>query len=243
MSKLAGDHIQIVVDGYDLTGDSNSLTVSDRRDAYDVTAFGDTVHKFIPGKRLVSIEHAGFMNTAAARSHPVLNGAAVAGVVSVLVGHNAAPASGDLMYSIGVRQGKYRSAVAAGSYVPFAANFANIGDLGGWGQALAALASFTTTSNGASVDYGAATTQGGAVFLHIVQPAASDTYSIVVEGSATGAFSGEQTTLATFSLNASARGSERLAIQGTIPRYARWKATRSGSAGDTVQIALNLVRF
>ena len=46
-----------------------------------------------------------------------------------------------------------------------------------------------------------------------------------------------------FSLDASALGSERVAIAGTISRYTRWRATRSGSAGETVKIAVNLIRF
>ncbi len=49
MAKLAGDHVQVLVDGYELTGDSNKITVSDVRDMYDVTAFADAVHRFIAG--------------------------------------------------------------------------------------------------------------------------------------------------------------------------------------------------
>jgi len=87
------------------------------------------------------------------------------------------------------------------------------------------------------------TINGGSAFLHVLQAAGSDTYTIIVEGSATGAFSGEEVTLATFTLEASAQGSERIAISGTVHQYVRFKATRSGSAGDTVKIAASLVRF
>jgi len=66
----------------------------------------------------------------------------------------------------------------------------------------------TNTTNGGSVDNGAATTSsGGASFLHITEAAASDTYTITLEGSTTGSFSGEQSTLATFTLDASDDGS------------------------------------
>jgi len=41
MTKLAGDHVQILVGGYELTGDSNRLNINDSRDTFDVTAFGD----------------------------------------------------------------------------------------------------------------------------------------------------------------------------------------------------------
>ena len=111
-----------------------------------------------------------------------------------------------------------------------------------WGVALAVPVEFTNSSNGSSVDNGAASSNGGAAYLNVLTAAGADTYTIVVEGSATGAFSGEQSTLATFTLNASALGSERAAISGTIPQYTRWKATRSGSAGDTVKIAVALIR-
>jgi hypothetical protein len=130
-----------------------------------------------------------------------------------------------------------------GSVVPFSATFANRGELGGWGVALGVPVEFTNTSQGPAIDHGAASTEGGVAFLHVLAAASTDTYTIVVEGSTTGAFGGEENTLATFTLDASALGSEFLTLSGSIPRYTRWKATRTGSAGDPVRIAVSLVRF
>ena len=243
MSQLAGDHVQVLVGGYELTGDSNSITVSDKRDMIDATAFADDVHQFIPGKRAASLDHAGYLDAATAGSHPVLKGAAVSGTVSVILGQNTDPTEGDPMFSLPVLQGKYGTTPAQDNVIPFAAMFNNASDLGGWGKALAVPVSFTNSSNGSAVDNGVSSSNGGAAFLHVLQAAASDTYTLTVEGSTSGAFAGEETTLATFTLDAAALGSERVAITGTIPRYTRWKATRSGSAGDTVQISINLVRF
>lgn len=243
MPALAGDHVQVLVAGYELTGDSNSLNISDKRDMYDVSAFGDAAHKFVPGRRAMSLDHAGYLNAAAAGSHPVLRGATMDGVVSVLLGQNAAAVVGDPMFSLFTLQGKYNAMTEVGKFVPFGAMFVNKGTLGGWGTALAVPVSFTNTTNGTSVNNGGATTKGGAAFLHILAAAASDTYGITVQGSTTGAFAGEETTLAAFTLNASALGSERVAISGTIPQYTRWRAVRTGSAGNTVRIAVNLVRF
>ena len=242
MTKLAGDHVQALVDGYELTGDGNRITFNDAYDTYDVTAFSDPAHRFIRGKRKASLEHSGYMNADAARSHPVLKGAALEGVISVLLGQNADPAVGDPAYSLAGLQGQYKTMPKLGEFIPFNARFANRGTLGGWGVALAVPTTFTNDSNGSSVDNGAASSNGGAAYLHILQAAASDTYTITVEGSSTGAFSGEESTLATFTLDASSIGSERQAISGSIPRYTRWKAVRTGSAGDTVEIAINLVR-
>jgi hypothetical protein len=243
MGQLAGDHVQVLVDGYDLTGDHNKIAIQDSRTMLEAAAFGDAVQKFITGQRKASLEHNGYMNAAAARSHPVLKSAEVSGVVSVLLGQNAAPAVGDPVYSLASLQGKYNTLPEAGKVIPFSATFANRGLQGGWGVALAVGATFTNTTTGSGVDNGASTANGGAAHLHILTNAASDTYTIIVEGASNSGFSSGLVTLATFTLNASAKGSERIAISGTIPRYTRWKATRTGTAGDTVKIAVSLVRF
>lgn len=243
MPALAGDHTQVLVGGYELTGDSFRLVLSDGVDMHDVTAFGDAVHRFIPGQRMAGIEHGGYLNSAAAQSHPVLKSGVFEGVVSVLLGQNIAPVVGDPTFSLGTLQGQYQTMPERGTFVPFSARFANKGELGGWGVALAVPISFTNSTNGTSVDNGASSANGGAAFLHVLQAAASDTYAITIEGSSSGAFAGEQTTLATFTLNASALGSQRVSVGGTIPRYTRWKAVRTGSAGNTVKIAVSLVRF
>jgi len=242
MPQLAGDHVQVLVGGYELTGDSNSITISEARDMYDVTTFGDAVHKFIGGRRLISLDHAGFLDAAVGRSHPVLKGNVFSGIVSVLMGQNAAPAGGDPMFSLSVLQGQYKSMAEFNKALPFAAKFATLGNRGGWGKALAAPTQITNTANGAGQDNGAATTKGGAAFLHILTAVASDTYSFVVQGSTASNFS-SPTTLATFTLNGSAINSERIEIAGTIPQYTRWVATRTGSAGNPVKFAINLVRF
>jgi hypothetical protein len=101
---------------------------------------------------------------------------------------------------------------------------------------------FTDSVVGTMVDNVAASPKGGSVHLHVLTAAATDRYTFVVEGSSTGAFAGEQT-IWTFTLNAAAVGSERVAISVPIPRYTRWKATRTGSAGNTVRAAVSLVRF
>ena len=243
MSKLAGDHVQVLVGGYALTGDSNRININDSRMLYDVTAFGDGVHQYIPGQRMMAVQHAGYLNNDSARSHPVLSGNAVDGVFSVLVGQNTDPAEGDPMFSLGTQQTRYGTLPQVNKFVPFNAAFANRGDLGGWGVALAVPTDFTTSSNGGAVDNGVASSNGGMVCLHLLSAAASDTYTITVEGSATGAFSGEESTLATFNLDASAIGSEHQLISGAIPQYTRWKAVRAGSAGDTVSLAISLIRY
>lgn len=240
---LAGDHLKVLVGGYELTGDGHKLIVNDQRNTYEVTAFGDVVHTFIPGARLMTLDHAGYMNAAAARSHPVLKSAELKGVVTVMLGQNADPEVGDPIYSLYAQQGKYGTLPEVATYIPFRALFASYDGRAGWGVALAVPVSFTNSTSGSVINNGAESIKGGAVSLHILQAAAADTYTLTVEGSTTGAFSGEQTTLATFSLNASALGAEFKTLNGTIAQYTRWKAVRSGSADDPVRAAVSLIRY
>ena len=243
MTQLAGDHVQILVGGYELTGDSNQVTVNDARAMLDSTTFADAVQNFIPGRRNTSLEHAGFINPATGQSHPALKSAELSGVVSVLLGQNADPVVGDPVYCLKILQNRYSVNPQVGQVIPFSATFNNVGEVSGWGAILAAPIAFTNSINGSSVDNGAQTIGGGAAHLHILQNAASDTYSIKVQGATDAGFTTGVVDLATFTLDASAIGSERIEISGTIPRYTRFMATRSGSAGDTVEIAVFLVRF
>lgn len=240
---LAGDHVQILVGGYELTGDSHQMAFNDSRALLEKTAFGDAVHNFLPGQLTSRLQHNGFLNAAAARSHPVLRGVTVDGVVSILLGQNADPVVGDPTYSLVVQQERYQTMPQSGQIIPFSADFPNRGDVCGWGVALAVPVTFTNSITGSAVDGGAASSNGGAAVLHLLQAAASDTYTIIVEGADDSGFTSNVVTLATFTLDASALGSERVGINGTISRYTRWRATRSGSAGDTVEAAVNLIRL
>ncbi len=107
---FAGNFIQVLVNGYELTGDSNHVTIDDKRDTYDVTAFGDLAHNFLPGVRTFALDYAGYLNANAAGSHSIIRGAAVKGIVSLLVGGNAPPAAGNPVYSLLAQQGKYYDA-------------------------------------------------------------------------------------------------------------------------------------
>jgi hypothetical protein len=239
---LAGDHVQVLVGGYELTGDLNAVQFQEQRQMLPAVAFGEAVEKSVGGRRQSQVTHTGYLNAQAARAHPVLHGVSVEQAVSVLVGNNAAPTVGSLAYSLAIRQQQYQVLPKLNEVIPFNATFAPRGQAGGWGVALTPPTTLTNTTNGSSVDHGAATTRGGSAYLHILQTAASDTYTLTVQGSNSGAFSGEETTLATFTLNASALGAERLGIAGTLPRYTRYRAVRTGSAGNPVKLAVILVR-
>ena len=105
---------------------------------------------------MMSLQHAGFMNSAEAGSHPVLQGAAVDGVFSLYLGQNAAPAAGDPVLSLLARQGRYGALPQVNRMIPFRAGFANRGEDGGWGIALTQPVAVTGTTDGEAVDNGVA---------------------------------------------------------------------------------------
>ena len=155
MPKLAGDHVQVLIDGYDMTGDSNRVSINESRNLFDATAFGDEVHKFTPGQRMMAVQHAGFMNSVEAGSHPALKGADVDGLFSVYLGENAEASAGDPVFSMQTQQGRYGVLPQVHQLIPFQAVFANRGDNGGWGIALANPRHVIGSSAGSAMDVGA----------------------------------------------------------------------------------------
>ncbi len=243
MSKLSGDHVQVLVDGYDITGDSNHVSINEDRDVFDITAFRDEARKFIPGQRMMAVRHAGFMNSGEAGSHPVLKGADLAGLFSVYVRENAEPRTGDPVFSMLARQGRYGALPQFNRMIPFQAVFANQDENGGWGVALTNPKHVIGSSAGDALDNGAATDGGALACLHVLDAAASDAYTFSIEGSDSGAFAGEESVLATFALDGRALGSEQVKINRIIPRYARWVATADPAARDGAKIAISLIRI
>ena len=238
---LAGDHVQVLVGGYELTGDTNKIGIDDSRKLLDTTSFGMASERYIAGQRSMMLAHNGYLNPETSASHPVMQGVAVDGVVSVLIGQNAEPVIGDPVYNLLTIQQMYESNAEVGQVIPFSAKFANRGALGGWGVALAIPVTITNSTTGSNVDNSGASSAGGAVFLHILNATSTDTYALTVEGSADGSTGWTQ--IATFTLDGSELGSERVAITGAVPRYMRYKATRTGSAGDNLELAVSLLRF
>ena len=243
MSKLTGDHVQVLVDGYDITGDSNHVSINEDRDVFDITAFRDKVRKFIPGQRMMAVQHAGFMNSGEAGSHPVLEGADLAGQFSVYVRENAEPAAGDPVFSMQKRQGRYGTLPQFNRMIPFQAVFASQDENGGWGVALANPRHVIGSASGGALDNGASTDGGGLACLHVLDAAASDVYTFSIEGSDSGAFAGEESVLATFALDGRTIGSEQVKINKIIPRYARRVATADPAARDRIKIAMSLIRI
>lgn len=106
------------------------------------------------------------------------------------------------------------------------------------GVILAALDSINSTSNGTSVDNGAATTNGGTAMLHVPVNTRNGNITIKVQHSADNSTWAD---LATFAaVTSSTKTSERLSVASgtTVNRYLRASYTVAGSTGSaTIAVA------
>jgi len=106
------------------------------------------------------------------------------------------------------------------------------------GVILANATTVTIDTDGTAVDNGADTTNGAVFHLHVTAFSGLTSDAILVEGSTTGAFSGEETTIATF---ASVTGltSERVVVTGTVPRHLRVVDDVTGIGSITRTVAVS----
>lgn len=106
------------------------------------------------------------------------------------------------------------------------------------GEILENATTVTVDTNGTTHDSGAATTNGAILHLHVTAFSGFTSDAITVEGSATGAFGGEETTIATFT-TVTGLTSERLAITGTVHRYLRVVDDVTGTGSITRLVAIS----
>lgn len=98
-----------------------------------------------------------------------------------------------------------------------------------WGKALARRISgaISSTTVFDVVDFLAGSSVGAVAHLH-VYAGISAIFNFTIHQSATGLYAGEETVFATFTANGSTRTAEVVDITGTVQRYQRLTATRTG---------------
>lgn len=96
----------------------------------------------------------------------------------------------------------------------------------------------TADTDGTALDNGAATTNGAVFHLHVTAYSGFTSDDIIVEGSATGAFAGEESTVATFA-QVTALGAERVEVTGSIPRHLRVADNVTGTGSITRLVAVS----
>ena len=149
---------------------------------------------------------------------------------SFLFGGGAEPDFGDPAYLLGSIQVSAPAGLDGQAHV-LTADFLPNGrtSVNPFGVVLHPETNINATTLGDSVDNGAATSGGWHANLHITATSSGD-YEFRIEQSATGAFSGEETTLATFTLDGSAIGSEELSGSGSVAQHVRFVATKTAGS-------------
>jgi hypothetical protein len=231
MAKLSGKNALILIGGYSLSTYASAYEITQDAGAIEVTGFSDGSKNFIPGLPSAKMAIDMMWDSTAGSVHTALAAASSTGIVTI------APegyALGTPSLSMPFLKVSYSPKSAPDARIDvgsinFESSGNNAGVENGW---MLAHATITNTATGTSVDdptAGAVTAVCGAS-LHIRTAAAADTYVVKVQHSTNDS---TWVDLITFTANGSAITSERQAVaSGTINRYRRVIATRTGSAGN-----------
>jgi hypothetical protein len=240
MTKYAGNWTGVWFAGYALSGYSNQFTYGFDYGKVDLTGFQE-VENGAPGQLKTAADITAMLDPADNASFEALStpGGILERVLMIAHGNYAAPAIGDAVFCMTATQFTHNLALATRAAVIQAINFESQDDLPDLGV-LHAAATITETTVFAVVNNGAQSLAGGAAYLEIMAALAADTYAIIVEDSINGTTG--WATIATFTLDASAIGSQRIGIAGTIKQYTRVTATRTGSAGNSLPLVAALAR-
>ena len=232
--------LRCYLDGYNISGDTRSVDSLDSTTGeVDLTGDSDTVRNYL-SDMVINVGVRGYkalMNdTATTGGFTLLQDPETGHEVSILLGSaGAAPAVADPAYLLGAVQLSDQlaidgaAAVVQTDFIPDA----GVTNYKPWGVVLSPETSMSATTNRASVNHGGATTNGYSANLHITA-SGGGTWAFTIEGSTTGAFGGEETTLHTFTANGSAITSEHGTGTGTVKQYLRFRAVRTSSTVTAV---------
>ncbi len=241
MSGTAGRFTQIYFAGYDLTGRSNQVDAIAEYGELDLAAFGDGSENSGPGVPRGEANITTFLDPVANQSHDALKspGGYTDKVFMALFGNNAAPTIGDGAFALLCKEFAYTTPITVKNAVIANAKFLGAGQKPDVNGIVQANTTITATTNFTSVDNAASSANGASGYLEVLTPTSTDTYVVKLQDAPDNSTWAD---LITFTLNGTVRGSERIAVTGTVDRYVRAVATRTGSAGDSFKLAVVLAR-
>jgi hypothetical protein len=233
MSKTTAKNGIVLINGYNFSTFATAYQAEHNMGLVDVTGFSDGGQNFIPGlpSAKLTIDML-WDSTATTGTHAILSPMGNGVVTIIPEGY----ALGNPSISMPFTQGNYSpkgepaGAIQLGSleFAGYGATFRGIEN--GWALAHGTITNTATGTGFIDPSAGAVTAVCGGT-LHIWTPCAADTYVVVIEHSSS-AGSG-YAPLITFVADGSTRTVERQVIaSGTINKYRRIVATRTGSAGN-----------
>ena len=237
MTKFSGKNAIILINGYNLSTYASAFEVKEDAGKIPVQGFTDECENYIPGMKSASINATLFWDSTANTVHTALASRPNGHVTILPEGY----ALGNRTLSMPTMQGNYspngtpKGAIGVGNLV-----FESYGDNKAieHGYALAhGTITDTTAGTAYQVNSGAVTAECSGT-IHIWTPCAADTYVVKIQHCAT--VGGIYDDLVTFTVDGSARTSERVTVaSGTINKYLKVLATRTGSAGNAFGFSIH----
>jgi len=233
MAKKHGKETVVLVDGYDVTGQSSALDVTNAMDTQEVTAFGDQQKSYVVGAVDGKISQKGFLTDGTAEAHDVLRqriGSAVVFLAhyGTVTGAYGWGGSAELNTAYGVSGG-------AGAPVTFSADY-NFGLYGGQPIKMMRCHAEGAGTRGAGTANETPSNAGARAFLHILSISSGTPTVALQHGTASteAAFSN----LASFGAVAAAPYAAGTEVTGTVRQYLRAVVT-----GGTCTYALGYRRL
>lgn len=241
MSFLHGKSTMVLTHGRDASAYLHSVGVSGSADTAECSTFLASSKSYLAGLKDAVLSMEGFVDGAAAAADAVLQ--TLFGVNSKIFSvYPEGDARGKPGLHMSAVQTSFETKCDIGDAVGFSAEAqSNVSTERG--ESLKASAdSITVDGSETSVDNAAASTDGGAAYLHVLSKTGGTTLAVIIEHSSDNGGTDAWATIATFSVASAQAIAERIAIAAgtTIKRYAR--ATFDVGAGGTWKVNVALAR-
>jgi hypothetical protein len=237
MGFVHGKGVQVLYGGAKLSSFFNDVSVSRNLDTAETSAFGDDAKTYITGMRDGTLSMSGMFDGATGAVDDVLRatiGAEANDVVTVAPEGLSAGLRG---FSAAVKQTSYDVSSPLGDVVSVSLD---VQADGGVDRVVLLAADSTASGDGPSSDGGAASTAGGAAYLHVTGNTRDGASTFKVQSSADNVTWADLVTFA--SVGAGVTTGERKLVAGAVPRYVRASHTPGGSSGS-ITYTITFARF
>lgn len=232
MAFQHGKGCDVFVNGYDLSTYLNRIGASGMAEVANTTTFGASDKTYIPGLKDATISLEGLFEPTTGAENAVLNTAlgVASGIVTFYPAGDAITNSGygasgvEISYDIDI---PVDDVVSVSADVQSSTGFERV-------ISHAALAAYTSDTNGTAVDGTASSSNGGVGYIHATAFSGFTGVVVTVEDSADG--STGWATILSFTNITAANAKERVAITGTVRRYTRIVVDVTGTGSITLQV-------
>lgn len=205
----------------------------------DVTCLTDTDFAFIPGIGSSTFSAAGPLDSSAAAGSQFITITGELGNTSnTPVTYLPLGTDGAVCWLINTLETQFTTPVSVTGTSDWTMEAVTTDETDVKGVVLENNATLTATADGTANNNGAATSNGAVAHLHVTAWSGLTSDDIIIEGSATGAFGGEETTIVTFT-QVTGLTSQRVEVTGTVPQYLRVADTIVGTGSITRTVAIS----